>query len=115
MQIVKMKAETHLKMKEVFVGMEIKAREQSPTSIVCNGFPENSCARSESNAWRRKSVQQKSYEIKKGKQKLHEYKMLDEESKNAEDVDLDVSLDEELGTQALKTLVLIKRVMKDAI
>ena len=45
---------------------------------------------------------------------MPEYEMLDKESKNVENVDLDVSSDEELGTQALKTPG-VKRAMKDAI
>ena len=91
-----------------------KAGQQSPTSIVCNGPPENSCDRSESNVWSGKTVQQKSYDIKKGKQKMLEYETLDKESKNVEDVDLDVLSDEELSTQALKTPG-VTRAMKDAI
>ena len=43
-----------------------------------------------------------------------EYETLDKESKNVEDVDLDVLSDEELSTQALKTPG-VTRAMKDAI
>ena len=42
-----------------------------------------------------------------------EYEMLDEGSRNMEDVDFDVSLDEDLGTQVLK-IPGVKKAMKDA-
>ena len=75
---------------------------------------ENSCSKYDLNVWSKTNVQHKKYDDKKGKQKMPEYELLDEESGNMEDVDSDVSLDEGLGTQALKTPD-VGRAMKDAI
>jgi hypothetical protein len=62
----------------------------------------SSGSKSESNAWTGKHARHKKYDEKKGKQKLPKHEMLDDESKNMEDVDSDTSLDDELGIGALK-------------
>ena len=69
-------------------------------------------SKSESNAWSGKHARHKKYDDKKGKQKMPEYEMLDDESKNIEDVDSDASLDDELGIGALK-ISGMEKAMKD--
>ena len=94
-------------------GNENKVGQQSPTSITCTGQSENSGNKSKSNAWSGKNVRHKKYDDKKGKQKMPEYEMLDEGSRNMEDLDSDASLDEELGTEFF-TIPGVERAMKDA-
>ena len=87
--------------------------QQSPKSMTCNGPSEGSSSKTKLNEWSGKNVEKEKYD-KKGKQKMPEYEMLDEESKNVEDADSDVSMDEELGVLALKTPG-VKKAMKEAI
>mgnify|MGYP000544772057 FL=1 len=87
--------------------------QQSPTSMTCNGPSEGSSSKTKLNEWSGKNVEKEKYD-KKGKQKMPEYEMLDEESKNVEDAYSDVSMDEELGILALKTPG-VKKAMKEAI
>jgi hypothetical protein len=56
MQIVKMQTNTSENEKSCY-GDGNKGGEQSPTSIVCNGPPKNSCNTTKSNVWSGKSVQ----------------------------------------------------------
>jgi hypothetical protein len=81
---------------------EIHGGQQSSTSMECTGPSRSSGSKSESNAWTRKHVRHEKYDDKKGKPKIPEHEMLDDESKNMDDVDSDTSLDDELGIGALK-------------
>ena len=87
--------------------------QQSSTSTECSGQSKNSGSKSDSNAWSGKSVGHKKYDEKKGKQKMPEYEMLDDGSKNMEDADSDTSLDDELGIRVLK-IPGMKKAWKDA-
>ena len=87
--------------------------EQGSTSTKCSGPPKNSGSKFDSNAWSGKSVGHKKYDDKKGKQKMSEYEMLDDGSRNMEDVDSDTSLDDELGIRALK-IPGMEKALKDA-
>jgi hypothetical protein len=78
------------------------AGQQSPTSTECSGPSKNSGGKSDSNSWSGKSVGQKKHDDKKGKQKMLEYEMLDDGSKNMEDAGSDMSLDDFLGIRGLK-------------
>ena len=69
--------------------------------------------KSDSNSWSEKNARHKKYDDKKGKQKMSKYEMFDEGSRNMEDIDLDASLDDELGTRVLK-IPGVEREMKDA-
>ena len=71
--------------------------QQSSTSIECIEPSEKCSSKSDSTAWSGKNTGHKKYEDKKGKQKIPEYEMCDDGSRNMEDVDSDVSLDDELG------------------
>ena len=69
-------------------------------------------SKSKSNAWSGKHARHKKCDDKKGKQKMPEYKMLDDESKDMDDVDSNTSLDDELGIGALK-IPGMEKAMKD--
>ena len=90
-----------------------KVGHQSLTSIECTRPSEKSSSKSDSNAWTGKSIGHKKYDDKKGKQKLSEYELFYDGSRNIENVDSDTSLDDELDIRALK-MPGIEKAIKDA-